>query len=299
MTQDKLTTVFCAVDDFCMHYENVYKKQALENRKPFRGTPSNLAISEVISILILFHPSGFRTFKQFYLHLRVYHKGDFPYLVSYTRFVELIPSALIPLCSFLKSRFVKSTGINFIDSTPLRVCRNKRIKRNKVFKDIAAVGKSTMGWFFGFKLHIVTNEFGHLLSAQITAGNVDDRKPVPKLAEGLWGKLFADKGYISKKLFNELFENGVKLITSVRKGMKNRLMEMEDKILLRKRSVIETINDQLKNISQVEHSRHRSPTNAMVNIIAGLVAYTFQEKKPRINWSAEEQKLINTALIVA
>jgi Transposase DDE domain len=111
---------------------------------------------------------------------------------------------------------------------------------------------------------------------KITAGNVDDRDPVPELARALFGKLFGDRGYISQALFEQLWERGVQLITKLRKDMKN-------KLLLRKRSIIETVNDQLKNISQIEHSRHRSPFNFFVNLMAGLVAYTFREKKPSLN----------------
>src|SRR5213080_4624559 len=91
------------------------------------------------------------------------------------------------------------------------------------------------------------------------------------------------RGYISQRLFEQLWEQGVQLITKLRKNMKNRLLPLFDKLLLRKRSLVETINDQLKNISQIEHSRHRSPFNFFVNLIAGLVAYTFREKKPSLN----------------
>ena len=150
-----------------------------------------------------------------------------------------------------------------------------------------------MGWFYGFKLHLVVNEYGEILGCQVTAGNVDDRKPVPKLVEGLVGKLFGDKGYISAKLFDALFRDGLQLITNLRSNMKNRLLTLEDKLKLRKRFIIETINDQLKNLSQIEHSRHRSVHNFAVNLIAGLLAYTFQPKKPSLNLDASE---IETAL---
>ena len=97
------------------------------------------------------------------------------------------------------------------------------------------------------------------------------------------GKLFGDKGYISKALFETLWADGLHLITRLKKNMKNHLMPMIDKILLRKRALIETINDQLKNISQIEHTRHRSVANFMVNLLAGLIAYTYQPRKPSLN----------------
>ncbi|SFJ06125.1 Transposase DDE domain-containing protein [Nitrosomonas sp. Nm34] len=122
-----------------------------------------------------------------------------------------------------------------------------------------------------------------MLGVKITAGNVDDRDPVPELTRFLFGKLFGDQEYLSQSLFEQLWEQGVQLVTRVRKNMKNKLLPLFDKLLLRKRSVIETVNDPLKNSSQIEHSRHRSPVSFFVNLIAGLVAYTFREKKPSLN----------------
>ena len=184
----------------------------------------------------------------------------------------------------------ESTGISFIDSTPIRVCKNKRIKRNKVFNGLAQVGKSTMGYFFGFKLHIVINDKGELLNFVITPGNTDDREPLKNASfiKALKGKLYADKGYIDKKLTKLLFLDGLHLITSIRNNMKNVLMELKDKILLRKRSVIETVNDELKNICQVEHSRHRSFSNFLTNLLSGLIAYSFFPKKPAIKYDPVE-----------
>jgi len=139
-----------------------------------------------------------------------------------------------------------------------------------------------MGWFYGFKLHLIVNEQGELLAVQLTPGNVDDRKPLAEMSKNLFGKLFGDKGYLSQALFEALYERGLELITSLRKGMKPQLMRLTDRLLLRKRFIIETITDQLKNVSQIEHTRHRSPTNFAVNLIAGLIAYTHQPKKPAI-----------------
>jgi len=124
---------------------------------------------------------------------------------------------------------------------------------------------------------------GELLSFKLTTANTDDRKPLPDLAQGLFGKLFGDKGYISKNWFEALFNDGVQLITPCKKNMKNRLIPLLDKILLRKRALIETVNDQLKNICHIEHSRHRSVFNFMVNLVAGLIAYTYRDKKPSLN----------------
>jgi len=200
-------------------------------------------------------------------------------------------STLLPLTLYMKTCcFGECTGISFIDSTPIRACKNKRINQNKVFKDIATVGKSTMGWFYGFKLHIIVNDKGELLDFVITQANLDDRTPLKgdNFLKKIFGSLYADKGYISKELSALLFDQGLHLVTGIRNNMKNVIMTMRDKVLLRKRSVIETINDQLKNIAQAEHSRHRSFANFITNLVASLIAYSFQEKKPSIKFETED-----------
>jgi len=186
---------------------------------------------------------------------------------------------LIPLLAYLQSRFGPCTGISFIDSTTLEVCDPKRISHHRVFATDARRGKTSMGWFYGFKLHLAVNDCGDLLACCLTPGNVDDRQPVSEMVRRLRGKLFGDRGYVSAPLAALLFEQGLQLITRLRKNMKNQLMHLSDKLLLRKRAIIEAIIDQLKNISQIEHSRHRSPTNFVVHLIAGLIAYSHQDKK--------------------
>ena len=279
-----LVELFSDVDDFCLLFEPRWEEFQLKSGLCQRRRKGSLSLSEIMTIMIHFHQSGYRTFKWYYLyHVKKYLTEEFPDLVSYSRFTRLMARAFIPLVFYLISKKGDCTGISFVDSTPIRVCKNKRIKVHKVFKELAALGKSTMGWFYGFKLHLVVNEHGEILSFQLTPGNIDDRKPLSFLFEGLFGKVFADKGYISKDLFEAFFQENIQLITGIRKNMKNRLMPLMDKILLRKRSIIETINDQLKNISQIEHSRHRSFNNFLVNLISGLVAYALQPKKPSLN----------------
>ena len=188
---------------------------------------------------------------------------------------------------FLKTcRLGDSTGISFVDSTPIRVCKPKRIRNNKVCKGIATTRKSTMGWFQGFKLHSIINDKGEILNFTITQANIDDRTPLKKkiFLDKIYGKLYADKGYIGKDLMQLLFAHGLHLITHIKNNTKNSLMTMSDKILLRKRSIIETVHDELKNSCQIEHSRHRSFTNFLSNIVAGLLAYSFLPKKPSIKY---------------
>jgi Transposase DDE domain len=295
-----LTLLFCEVDDFCKEFFLREPTNKIEDGKPHRNRAKRLAPSEIMTILIYFHASGYRDFKHFYINHVIPHLAPlFPGLLSYTRFVAVIPSVLLPMCSYLSSRFDNPTGISYIDATKIEVCHKKRISRNKVFKGLGEIGKTTMGWFFGFKLNLIINEQGGLLAVKLTAGNVDDRRYVSEMSNEIYGKLFGDKGYISQKLFEELWERGLKLVTNVRSNMKNKLMPMIDKILLRKRSIIETVNDQLKNISQIEHTRHRSVWNFMVNLLCGLIAYTFQEKKPHITGVDEIRNLYPAEYLLA
>jgi hypothetical protein len=278
-----LLDLFCDVDDFMLSFEAVFKASQIAEGKQ-RQRSGQLCLSEIMTILIHFHQSHYRTFKAYYTeHVQVYLTSEFPNLVSYPRFVALIPSMLVPLLAYLQSRYGTCTGISFIDSTALEVCDPKRISQHRVFATDAKRGKSSMGWFFGFKLHLAVNDQGELLACCLTPGNVDDRKPVPGMVKRLRGKLIGDRGYISAPLTTLLFEQGLHLITRLRKNMKNHLMHLSDKLLVRKRAVIESIIDQLKNISQIEHSRHRSPTNFVVHLIAGLLAYSHQAKKPGLH----------------
>lgn len=287
------TELFVSVDEFWVKFRPSFEKSLLEDGRRRRLRPLSLCPSEIMTLLIAFQTSHYRTFKHFYLYLLRNHRRDFPGLVSYQRFVEWIPSVTVPLFTYLINHGLGPvTGISFIDSTALAVCGNKRIRRHRVFRGLAQVGKTTLGWFYGFKLHLIINDRGDLLAFHLTPGNGDDRQVVPAMTQRpqkLWGKLFGDKGYISQKLFESLYGQGVKLITSIRSNMSNRLQEFSEKILLRKRSLIETVNDQLKNICQIEHTRHRSPVNFLVHLIAGLIAYTRQPKKPSLKFHPGEE----------
>ena len=284
---DSLLELFCDADDFCQKFEPAWKKRLLASGECQRQRERSLTLSEIMTIVIHFHQSQYRNFKAYYKEYVLKHlRAEFPNLVSYTRFVEFIPSALIPLSVFLRSAcFGNCSGISFIDSTAPDVCNNRRIAQHRVFAGLAERGKTSTGWFFGFKLHLVVNDRGEILNVMLTPGNVDDRKPVPELVRSMFGKLVGDRGYISQPLFEELLTTfNIQFIVGIKSNMKNKLMPVFDKILLRKRSIIETIIDQLKNISQIEHSRHRSPMNFLVNLVCGLIAYCRQPKKPSLGF---------------
>ena len=292
--KDKVTQIFVSVDDFCLNFEKPIQQTLLEysSKRKKRNRKSALCHSEIITLLIAFHSGGFSNFKFFYTQYACVHlRSEFPGLVSYNRFIELSHGCALAFMLFLHyCAKGECTGISFIDSTVLRVCHNKRIRRNKTFKGIAEVGKSSMGWFYGFKLHLVINDKGEILSFYLSKANVDDRnvKAITQLTQKLFGKLFGDKGYLSKALTDMLFSNGIQLITAVRRNMKNKALSNEEKLLLRKRSVIETVNDELKNICHAEHTRHRSINGFLLNLMSAIAAYSFFPKKPSIKKDIEE-----------
>lgn len=278
---EQLIEIFCRIDDFCKEYEQYLLTDG-------KTAKTSMTLSEIMTITVMYHHSGYRTFKWYYTkyvqkHLRVY----FPRLLSYNRFVEVMAGITVPLILYLITEgFGKCSGVSFVDSTPLEVCDTHRIHSHKVFAGFAQRGKTSMGWFFGFKLHLVVNDRGEILSLCLTPGNVSDKDEsvMGKLTKNIFGKLFADKGYISSKLFAKLWEQNIKLVTKVKKNMKNKLMDLQERLMLRKRAIIESVNDFLKNICDIEHSRHRSVNNFVVNAFSALVAYSFLPKKPAISF---------------
>jgi hypothetical protein len=297
----ELVTLFYLVDEFCKGFEPEWRSHLLASGEARRSKPSSLSLSEVLTIVIWFHQSNHKTFKGYYTdYVSVYLQSDFPGLVSYGRFVELMSAVNVPLHALLIRLLGVPTLANFIDSTKVVVCDNHRIRRNKVFRGIAARGMSSMGWFYGFKLHLVVNERGDLTSFMLTPGNVADNNARlgARLCARLYGKLYGDRGYISKDLFETLWNQGTQLVTGIKKNMKNRLLPLWDKLMLRKRNLIETINDQLKNSNQIEHTRHRSPKNFLTNLLAGLIAYQLQPKKPGLHFSKTEQRLLTEPLLL-
>ena len=279
LTNDQITEIFFTADEFCILYEkninDCIVKIPQASDKLTRNKPCRLSNSEVITILICFHLSDYRTLKNFYNeYVCKFMVNDFPDLVSYNRFVELQRQAALPLFMFVSSYCLGDcTGISFIDSTKLAVCNNKRIKQHRQFKDIAQRGHTSVGWFYGFKLHLIINDKAEIISFQLTKGNVADNNEnlLLKLCKDIFGKLYGDKGYIVREsVFEKLFHDGVQLVTKIKRNMKNKLMSIYDKIMLRKRSVIECAIDSLKNVCQVEHSRHRSIHGFIITIFSAL-----------------------------
>ncbi len=297
----ELVALFYLIDEFCKEFEPKWRAERIASGLAQRNKPCRLPLSEILTIIVHFHQSHHRNFKHYYQdYVWTQLRSDFPGLVSYSRFVERMGEVTTPMVALLVSLLSSPSNANYIDSTKLVVCHNRRIRRNKVFKGLAARGKSSMGWFYGFKLHLIINEHGELVSFFMTPGNVSDNnvEAVAKLASKMHGKLFGDRGYISKDLFAALWTQGVHLMTGIKRNMKNRLLPLMDKIMLRGRSIIETINDQLKNQEQIEHTRHRSPVNFGVNLFSGLIAYQLQPKKPSLNFSKPATALLAQPLLL-
>ena len=283
---DKITEIFCIADEFSRIFDAATTKKELSDGsgKKTRNRKATLSDSEIMTILLMYHFGSFRNFKHFYLMgICERWRGEFPRVVSYNRFVELEKRVFFKMVFFLKMfAFGECTGVSYADSTMIPVCHNVRRYANRVFKGLAKDGKGTMGWCHGFKLHFVCNDRGEIITFCITPANVDDRDlgVWKTLSKDVYGKLFADRGYISPKLFEYLFEDGIHIVTGVKSNMKNKLMPLWDKIALRKRYVIELINEWLKNTANLVHSRHRSIDGFLINLVSAIGAYCFYDNKP-------------------
>jgi Transposase DDE domain len=285
----KLVQLFCEIDDFANIYEQKLSHYLLScgTKSKHSANKPAISLSEMMTIEILYHLSGAKCFEYFYV--QEVKKGSlhayFPAAPSYNRFVELKPRMLIALVCYLNCvRLGRQIGLYYADSTALKVCHNRRIHQNRVFYGSARRGQSSVGWFYGFKLFLVVNGLGEIVQAFLSPGNVADAATTTliKLFKGLQGLGFADKGFINQKAFNLLFEQGLKLITSLRSNMKNKLMLLQEKLLLKKRGMIESVIDILKSVCDIEHTRHRSAINMIVNTYAALCAYSTLERKTSI-----------------
>jgi hypothetical protein len=278
-----ITALYCCLDDFCKVFADWEAHQLIPSPRR-RQRSGKLSRAEMLFIMVLFHLSPYKNFKTFYLYgIGCQHRACLRDLPHYDRFVSLMPRLFVPLMVLLHSLSGEESGVYFADSSKLAVCHNCRIGRHRVFDGLAARGKTSTGWFFGLKLHFVINHKGQIMALKITPGNTADSTVLDEISQHLRGKLYADKGYISREVFTKLWQRGLHLITGIRRNMRNHLMLLGDTIMLRKRFVIETVLDILKSEMGLEHTRHRSPVNAMVHILSCLVAYAYRPGKPSIS----------------
>jgi hypothetical protein len=284
MTGMQLTSIFCFVDDFCKKILPEFRKNLIDGGRKIRVRTDCLSEAEIITILIWFNLSGFNCFKHFYLSFAVELKKNFPRIPCYERFVILQKKCFVLMNILMKflADSAQKTDVYYIDSTFLQVCKNQRIYRHKTFTGLAKRGFSSCGWFYGFKLHLITNHLGEPISFAITKGNISDQTMTAKLSKNLSGSLFGDKGYLSAKTTAELLKQGLHLITKVRQNMKPKPISESDKFLLYKRGIIETIFGQLKDFRHLVHTKYRSKINYFTNILSSLLAYMLNPNKPKI-----------------
>jgi len=279
---ENLTHLFIFVDDFCNSYNEALENYVKENNLVFPCKNINkyesmtLCLSEIITILISFHLSDFKNLKAYYKFLCIYHRKEFPNLCSYNRFVEREREAFYPLKVFFECISGECDGLSYIDATCLPVCHIKREHICKMFKGIAKKSKSTMGWYYGFKLHLIINKYGHPISFELTKSTVDDRKVPESIFSKIFGKLYGDRGYISEKFRKKLKDNMIDMINPIRSDMKPKLVTEEDNNNLKKRGIIESVFNLLKNVLSMQHTRHRSGKNYVVNLISSLCACCFR-----------------------
>jgi hypothetical protein len=284
---DRLVEIFCDFDDFCKAVKTEWEAMLVTEENKLRrqsrhGPECGLCDSEIMTLLVLYHASRFNNFKTFDNGVvLVMLRPLFPDAPCYERFLTLTKRVWVLLAFFLAGRSGDKTGIDYIDSTPLPVCHNRRIAKHKVFKGLAERGKTSMGWFFGFKLHLVFNHMREIVAVRLTPGNVSDTAVVPQLTKDLMGKLFGDKGYIGKKRAEELLRRGLVLMTRVRANMKSLPVSFFDKALLNSRSIAETIIGHIKEFSSLRLPKHRSVFNAFTHITAAIIAYQINPLSPQ------------------
>lgn len=288
-----LVELFCDVDDFWQEFEPFWYKYLLSSGQRQRQRRSQLSESEIMTILIHYHECDYKHFKAYYTQYVLGQlKREFPQAVSYRRFVKLAETVGLALFVYAHCCLGECSGISFIDSTALAVCANPRIAQHRVFAGLAERGKTSTGWFYGFKLHLVVNEHGELIAFALTPGNTHDATLLASFQDGLFGKLVGDKGYLSQPLMAALREVGIELVTRLRRNMRQVLISLENKVLLNKRGIVESVNNLLKNWANIEHSRHRSPNNFFVNVMAGIVAYCWKPHKPTVKLTEQEIALL-------
>lgn len=285
VSENLLLKIYVETDDLLKGFQHWSEQKALGRFLIHKRQP-RLSASEICTILVGYHLSGYKCFEYYYREciLKTY-LNCFPKAPSYGRFVYhtvwVLPLLLL-LLLFKCAQSLRS-GYYFIDSKKLEVCHLRREREHKVFKGIARKGKGSMGWFYGLKLHLVINHLGEIVSFLITpASTADNNHSVLRwLLAGLKGKCCGDKGYLTT-LFEHFYTEGLQLLTKPKKNMKLLPAFREDIKLLKQRPLIESVNDILATVCNVEHSRHRNPWHGMASILSALIAYQYIEQKPHL-----------------
>ena len=274
--KELLPVIFCIVDDFCKKFEPYFKNQLKKDGFLKRDRKSQTTLSEDLTIVIFYQFSGIKNFKTFFYAFKKNFISEFPQLCSYNRFIEKKQRLLFPLYTLSECVKGECTGVSYIDSTALPVCHNKRIHTHKVFQKIAKRGKTTMGYFYGFKVHLVLNHTGHIINYSLSSGELHDLHKTFELLKNLWGSAYGDKGYVSSEIFENLRLFKVNIMTYLKKNMKKmreKLVPFQDAINLRNRGVVENTIKGLKIKYSMQQTRSRSVINYFVNIIGSICAH--------------------------
>lgn len=285
------TELFCLIDDFCIRFKPIYLKNLKDSGVIKRCRDAFLELSEIIYLATWFHLSNYRTFKHFIAFVGFYHRKDFKTLPCYQRINALVAQHAYAIIAFFEALLVKPKldHIHLVDSTPLAVCKNTRINRHRTFRATAGRGKSSTGWFYGFKLHLIVNRACEIVSALVTPGNVADVTALFPLFQRhpVQGKLFGDRGYISEAYKQLLGSRQCEMITRARANMTQPVFSPEDEHYMCQRNLIETVNSQLKDDLGIEHSRHRSWRGYIAHVYASLIAYQCVTTKAKIKTFGE------------
>lgn len=285
INENILTEIFVETDDLYKAYLKWCRQHGFTGMLTATRHPK-LSPSEVVTIIVAYHLSGYKCFEYYYRHciLKTF-LHDFPLAPSYRRFVSYTLRALplLLVVAVSKCRQSVRSGYYFIDSKKLEVCHLRREKDHKVFEGVARKGKGSTGWFFGLKLHLVINHLGQIVSFLLTPANVADNnhEVLRHLLQGLSGKCGGDKGYLTT-LFEQFYEQGLHLLVRPKKNMKPLPALRSDVVFLKQRPLIESVNDILATVCDVEHSRHRNPFHGLANIYAALIAYQYLPSKPHL-----------------
>ncbi len=252
------------------NFYQIYEKQQhsyVIGKMP-REKHMKLSHHEIMAITLLYHLSGYRNFRLFYEELLCkYLRNSFKNIVSYSWFIRLNKRYMHAMLCYLTSKMQSSHEVSYIDSTSLKACHIKRSYNHKTFKGLAEKGYTSVGWFYGFKLHLVIDIYGNIVDFCLTKGNKHDTYALDKLNKNIKGLLFGDKGYISQKKAKELEVLSIKLITKTRRNMKPKRLSKEEQALLRCRGVIETVIGQLKEMHHIENTKIRSFEGWIMNIL--------------------------------
>lgn len=278
---ETLYHIFDQIDNLLKTMSASLRRKLLSDLRPAGGRPSGLSLQAILAFGIFRYATGVKDVKHYHRKLLSSYSNELGRIPNYGNFNTLVNQATPYVIFLLQWIFYvnksRQDGFYFMDSTPLKVCENKRIFDHKVCEDLAQRGKSSMGWFFGFKLHVVCDSLGRLVSLLITPGNTDDRKFVLKLLRGLKGLCIADAGYVSKKLMQELYEQGLLLLTDVRKSMK-RLMSETQHALLKQRQRIEGVFSCLKHRLKAEASIARSPLGYLSRCLYACLTFALSKE---------------------